>query len=304
VPSFGILAAKLPPPRSGGSRLQSCLRFGRAGTMLAVIPFGLAVAVWSSWVGDSAVLKGRALAVTAGLTSDSARIRAINDWVYNNQGFDANDRFFILPVLGPTPVQVLESGGDCSDKSRLVSALLRELGIESGLVMIFPCRDCVPIHTLVEAQYENGRMVVDPIWHIDYPAADEKFLGIRDLAGTSLGREHLAQLQAERGPADKIRSMPDSEATFDFAKPLNWDKNSVTRLTAYGVTLLGYDPAQLFRPYFLEDPKLALTLVLVVIAVMIVVASFALGFVLPAAAARLHVLVGQASSSISSSRST
>ncbi len=268
------LVPKASQSPTGGGRLQRSLRFRRIGTILAVIPLVFAVEVWSSWISDNAVLKERALVITAGLTSDSARIRIINDWVYHNHGFGKNNQFFVVPALGPTPVQVLETGGDCGDKSRLVSAMLRELGIQSGLVMIFSCRDCMPIHTLVEARYEGGRMVVDPIWDIDYPAADGRFLGVRDLAGTSLGRDRLAQLQLQRGTADKIRWMPENEATFDFAKPLNWDKNLVTRFAAYGLSLLGYDPGQLFRPQFLEDPKLALTLALLAVAAMIVAANF------------------------------
>ncbi|HMD65325.1 MAG TPA: transglutaminase-like domain-containing protein, partial [Stellaceae bacterium] len=129
------------------------------------------------------------MAITENLKTDSARIRAINDWVYHNKGFVKNDRYFIVAALGPTPIQVMEQGGECGDKSRLVAAMLTSLGIDAGLVMIAPCQHCGFIHTVVEAQYEAGRMVVDPTWDVDYPTGNGRFLGVRDLAGTNRGRE-------------------------------------------------------------------------------------------------------------------
>jgi hypothetical protein len=242
------------------------------------LPFASALGVFADWQHDNALLRQQAVKITTNLNTDSARITAINDWVYQNQGFGKNSNYFLVPALGPTPIQVLEFGGDCSDKSRLVAAMLNELNVEAGLVMLAPCPNCGFIHTLVEAQYERGRMVVDPIWHVDYPTADDRFLGVRDLAGTSLGQEHVAKLQRERGPSDKIAVMPATEATFDYAVAVNWDKNTVTHTVAAVLELLGYPPKQMFRPRFLEDPKLALSLLLVCIGVTIVGANFLMHF--------------------------
>ncbi len=90
------LVPKASQSPTGGGGLQRSLRFRRIGTILAVIPLVFAVEVWSSWISDNAVLKERALVITAGLTSDSARIRIINDWVYHNHGFGKNNQFFEL----------------------------------------------------------------------------------------------------------------------------------------------------------------------------------------------------------------
>jgi hypothetical protein len=242
-------------------------------TVLIVLPFASALGVFVDWQRDNALLRQQAVEITTNLSTDSSRVRVINDWVYQNQGFGKNDHYFIVSALGPTPTQVLESGGDCSDKSRLVAAMLNELNIEAGLVMISPCRTCSFIHTVVEAQYERGRMVVDPIWHVDYPAADGRFLGVRDIAGTSRGRDRVAELQRERGPSDKITVMPATEATFDYAVAVNWDKNMATRTTAAALHLLGYTPEQMFRPRFIEDPKLALSLFLTSIGIAIIGAN-------------------------------
>jgi hypothetical protein len=255
-------------------------------TVLIALPFGSALGVFVDWQHDNALLRQQAVEITANLSTDSGRIKAINDWVYQSKGFGKNNHYFIVPALGPTPTQVLEFGGDCSDKSRLVAAMLNELNLDAGLVMVSPCPNCGFIHTVVEAQYERGRMVVDPTWDVDYPTTDDKFLGVRDLAGTSLGRGHIAELQKERGAADKIAAMPATEATFDYAVRMNWDKNPATRAVAATLRLLGYGPEQMFRPRFLEDPKLALSLLLIWIGMAIIAANFLIHFLLKKVADR------------------
>ena len=271
------------------SRPQACHYLGKLGAMFAAVPLACAIGIWYSWVGDNAILREKALAITAGLTSASSRITTINDWVYHNQGFAENDHYFLIPVLGPTPNQVLKSGGACADKSRLVSAMLRQLGINSGLAQIFPCGNCYPIHTVVEAEYEGGRMVVDPTWNIDYPAGDGSYLGIRDLAGTSRGRDRLSKLQSQRAADDKIQSMPPTEATFDFARSVNWQKNTLTRTIERALMVVGYDPEHMLRPHFLEDPKLALTLLFLAIATALIALSLGLGLAFPALSRKLKV---------------
>ena len=101
-------------------------------------------------------------------------------------------------------------------------------------------------------------MVVDPIWDIDYPKEDGRFLGVRELAGTNHGRERLVELQHQRPITDKIQTMPASEATFDYAVAMNWDRDIVTRTAAATLRLTGNQPETLFRPRILEDPKLFL----------------------------------------------
>jgi hypothetical protein len=249
------------------------------GTVLTAIPLAAALGLFVDWQHDNAILRQQSIEITSNLNTDHARILAINNWVYHHRGFGKNDHYFIVPALGPTPTQVLEAGGDCTDKSRLVAAMLNELNIEAGLVMISPCPQCGFIHTVVEARYEGGRMVVDPIWNIDYPAADGKFLGVRDLAGTNLGQQRVAQLQSQRGATDKIAAMPEIDATFDYAVAFNWTKNTVTRTTAAMLRLLGYAPEQMVRPRLLEDPKLALVLFFSFVGIAIIGGRFCLGVV-------------------------
>jgi hypothetical protein len=248
----------------------------RAGWLTGAISLLCAIALFLSWHQDEVVLRQEAMAITENLNTDSARIHAVNNWVYHNKGFAWNDRFFILPVLGPTPIQVMELGGDCSDKSRLVAAMLNSIGIHAGLVMISPCLYCGFIHTVVEAQYENGRMVVDPIWNIDFPTEDGKFLGVMDLAGTSRGRERIVELQHQRPATDKIVSIPEMDAMFDYATAINWNRNIVTRMAIFILRLNGFHPELLFRPRLLEDPKLLLVIMLTVITIFSVISGYLL----------------------------
>ncbi len=241
------------------------------------IPFACAIGLCFTWRADNALLRTQAMAITAHLDTDSARIRAVNDWVYHNQGFDKNHHYFLVPALGPTPVQVIQHGGDCADKSRLVAAMLNNLGIDAGLVMISPCWYCGFIHTVVEARYEGGRMVVDPTWDIDYPSGDGGFLGVTDLAGTNRGQERLAELRQQRETTDKIAHMPAADATFEYAVAINWDRDVVTRGIAATLQLIGYQPETSLRPRMLEDPKLFLILVLLATTTVIVLGSFVLG---------------------------
>jgi hypothetical protein len=235
----------------------------RLGLLLGTASLISATALFLSWHQDEVALRQQAMAITEHLGTDSARIREVNNWVYHNKGFAPNDRYFIVPALGPTPIQVMEQGGDCSDKSRLVAAMLNSLGIDAGLVMISPCFYCGFVHTVVEARYEHGRMVVDPIWNIDYPAGDGRFLGVTDLAGTNLGQERVVELRNQRGKTDKITVMPAVDATFDYAVSMNWERDNVTRTFAEMLRAMGYQPEALFRPRLLEDPKLSLMLMLI-----------------------------------------
>ena len=249
----------------------SCIKIG---WLMGAVTLSCAIGLWFSWWQDEAVLQQHATKITESLSTDSARIRKLNDWVYQNKGFAKNDRYFIVSALGPTPIQVMEQGGDCSDKSRLVAAMLNSLGINAGLVMISPCPHCGFIHTVVEAEYENGRMVVDPTWDVDYPTGDGRFFGATELAKTDRGRERILELQRQRPINDRIATMPASEANFDYAVAMNWDRDIVTRSVATVLRLSGYSSEDFFRPRLLEDPKLLLACLLMGIATACVLGGF------------------------------
>src|SRR6516225_8456869 len=117
-----------------GRLLRAGLSCRKVGWLIGAIPLLCAIGLFFSRQQDETVVRQRAVLITENLNTDSSRIRAVNDWVHHNQGSAKNNRYFIVPAFGPTPIQVMEQGGDCSDKSRLVAALLNSLGIDAGLV--------------------------------------------------------------------------------------------------------------------------------------------------------------------------
>ena len=104
----------------------------------------------------------------------------------------------------------------------------------------------------------------------------EGFLGVRDLAGTNRGRERVAELQHQRLTTEKIINMPAEDAAFDYAVAMNWDRNLVTRTVRAMLRLGGYSTEVIFRPRLLEDPKLLLIYLLIVITATCVLGGFLL----------------------------
>lgn len=226
---------------------------------LATVAFCIAgIFLLFVWLRDAKAIHSQALEITAGLEKPSERIVAINHWVYGNQGFAKNPEYFIFEKLGPTPIQVMRGGGDCADKGRLVAAMLASLGIHAGLLEVSECPDCPWIHTVVEAESEYGWMIVDPIWNVDYPGGDGKYLGLKELANSSLAWEHVVQLKDERGPQSKIALMPRAEATFDYAVSINWHQSTFSRVIEGMLHQFNIDQTFVHRPNILEDPELFL----------------------------------------------
>jgi hypothetical protein len=226
---------------------------------VSLLSFLCALLLFASIKQDERILdKAIAGQITAQPNSGEL-VEELNRWVYNNQGFAKNKEYFIFRELGPTPVQVLRSGGDCSDKSRLLAALLRRFDMDSTLVMLHACEECEATHTVIEARYENGRMAADPVFDIVFPAGNGKFYGIKDLRedpSKLLSRHH--ELVAQRGAANKIVFYKRETESYSWPKTINWDKNVVLQSVAAVMEMGGTDPYLVMRPHFLEDPKLFL----------------------------------------------
>lgn len=210
----------------------------------------LSIFISKSWRRDNSILCDQAKVVTQHCHNDIERIMAISGWVHANKGFEKNKNYFLsLPILGATPIDVLRNGGDCSDKSRLVAAMLNEVGIKAGLVMLRKAVDQPFTHTVVEAIHERGRMVVDPVWDIAYPG------GIEELAAVDPGPQLVLELQQLRGPQSKIMSVLYEDVNFKYATSINWNKNRFTRFIAAMMRVGGIDPNTIMRPRIFEDPK-------------------------------------------------
>ncbi|MCQ8103111.1 hypothetical protein NP590_03235 [Methylomonas sp. SURF-2] len=183
-------------------------------------------------------------------------IERLNQAVYFNKGFAKNKQYFLFQKLGPTPVQVLQNGGDCADKSRLLSALLKRLNIDSTLVMLYGSETSGPTHTIVNARYEKGWMAADPVFNISFPRDDDTYYGVSDLkADSEILINRLDFLEKLRGKDDKIAFYKRETESYNWPKTINWDKNPYLRKIANILENLKVDPYLLKRPQVLENPK-------------------------------------------------
>lgn len=244
---------------------------GVASTLRAGVPlvaaalFVFAAACYGSYRVDCFHLRAIAELVTAKEPALERRVIRLLRWVHHNERFTGNESYFLLKRLGATPVQVLEGGGDCADKSRLLSAMLREIGIPSTMLMCFDERNGRSTHTVVEARIRDGAyMVVDPAYNMAFPRGDGGgYHGLLALRGdpTILPRR-LDELIEQRGRHTPVRSYDRARGAFGAASSINWNKNAVTRMASdlIGVAL-GDELYRVRRPVVLEEPKLAIAYV-------------------------------------------
>ena len=185
----------------------------------------------------------------------SLLLARLTDWVYHNQGFQKNSHYFAIREFGPTATQVLQHGGDCADKSRLLSAILRELGVDSTLVMLYSKNDLKPTHTVVETREDGFFAVADPVFNIVFPDKQGRLLGLRELRkNTDILVGRVRDLGGIRGKNDKVNFYKMATESYEIPKTINWDKNILTRAAFQLVGLWSDDPYLVGRPMFLENP--------------------------------------------------
>jgi len=243
------------------------LRRGLAAAGLTA--FALGVCCYISYRFDCAKLRRIAEQAAPASQLPSQRVIALLDWVFHNRGFHENDRYFLLPQLRATPMQVVEGGGDCADKSRLLSSLLREVGIASTMLMCFDPRTGAPTHTVVEAKIEdNSFMVVDPVYRLWFPRPDGQ--GYYDLPALRrdprILNSRLDDLLAVAAPRNPLHSYNRRSAVYDRATAINWNKNAVTRFLHDRIRAVKGDAVhRIPRPILLEEPKLFVAFALIVL---------------------------------------
>jgi hypothetical protein len=235
---------------------------------VAFLALGVGLAASSAyffliWHQDNARLKAFAADMLGDGPVTDQEIDRLNHKIYGTQGFAKNQSYYLWKALGPTPIQILQQGGDCSNKSRLLAAILGEYGVHASLVMLAPCDDCGFKHTVVEARASDGPIVVDPVYDISFPKPDGGYYDLNDLqASPGILESRLTQLVDLRGPDDKIAYYHKSAdgSHYGFPKTINLDKNVATRAAKAVLSLFVERPQLAYRPRFLEDPKLFLTL--------------------------------------------
>ena len=178
-----------------------------------------------------------------------------------------NSSYFLLPIfsfLRPMPRQVIEQGGDCADRSRLVIRLLRLHGIKASKWALYT-KEMKSVHAVVELEAETGKMVVDPLFGIWFPRPDGGYYGIRELRQSPSilqDRVHsLLQEGVQPGFSD-LRSYPLNEYTYQYAKTINWEKWVGMFLVYESLKLvMGQAIDDLRRPTFVEAPQLMVVVI-------------------------------------------
>lgn len=226
--------------------------------LLVVLLLGLAVVSGAAYRRDQATLAAHAEALTRTATAADDKALALLHFVYGQHGFAKNKGYYMLPQLGPTPLEVYERGGDCADKSRLLSAMLREVGLPSTLAMCFD-HEGRPTHTVVDAVLPDGQhMLLDPIWDLHFPReAPHQYYSLLDLRRRpELLFERLAVVTASAADDAKIRRYNRAHDIYDHATTLNWEKSWMMR-TIRDVYFGDEGDAvhAVPRPLWLEEPK-------------------------------------------------
>lgn len=240
----------------------TAFRCGQTGAALAcaagILAAGACIGLYRA---DAERLRAVATAVASGANDDAGRVVRITRWVYANHGFRRNPGCFLWPNMRATPVQVLERGGDCADKSRLLAAMLRQIGIPATMLMCFHPQSGAPVHTVVEAALDGGeRLVLDPVFDMTFPRPDGGYFGLQELRrDAEILQQRLRDLRAVRpSPFDPIQAYHEHSAVYSQAATINWNKNSVTRAAlAVLHRVLGDEVYRMPRPIVVEEPHLA-----------------------------------------------
>jgi hypothetical protein len=230
--------------------------------LVGLLALGVSAFFLSSWYRDEQIIREAVAEHILSRPGTGVFVEEITSWVFQNKGFAKNDGYFLLKSLGPTPKQVLDKGGDCADKSRLLSTILRQYGVDSTLVTLYACEGCGPTHIVVEARYDKGWMVADPVFDMVFPKQEFSYYNVGELKeNPALLPNRLDELVQSRGARHPVKQYRRADESYNWAQYFNWDKFSWSAALAKLLSGFGIDLYHLRRPNFLEDPKLFLALV-------------------------------------------
>ena len=238
-----------------------------AGVVLSLFGVALLIAagvLYAQYRAESGLLRRAALAaVGPDLGRPGITLERLNHWVYENQGFTKNPRYFLAPGLGPTPVQVLDAGGDCADKSRLLAAMLDELGIPSTLVMLYSPAYGEPTHTVVETRLPDLRAAADPVYDLVFPDGRGGLLGVGQLKERhDLLLERLRTRAYEQGPGSKVARYEADRESYRWPRTINWERTAASRAVGSVLGRWVPNPELMTRPRIFSEPKLVVAVLL------------------------------------------
>lgn len=241
-------------------------------SVLGAIGFLIFGLLYFKYHSESETIKQIAKYVTDGL-DDAPRERLIRltHWVYSNKGFAKNREYFLFSKLGPTPIQVLEKGGDCADKSRLLASMLYQLDIPNTLVMLYDEENGKPTHTVVEVRLPDFRAVADPVYDIVYTTSHGQFLGLDELRrNNQLFLDRLQVLVEERGEKSKVAFYKKGTESYQWPRTINWESKWITSQIGRLLAVFVDEPQLISRPRFLEEPVLLMSLISLSISIVMV----------------------------------
>ena len=193
-----------------------------------------------------------------------------------------NDSYFLLPtfsVLRSMPRQVMEQGGDCADRSRLVIRMLRLHGIEASKWALYT-KEMKSVHAVVELEAEGGKMVADPLYGLWFPRPDGGYYDIKELRQSPSilqGRVQTLVREGMRPGSSDLKSYPIDEYTYQYAKSINWEKWVVTWSLYKALSIImGPSADDLQRPAFVEAPQIMVIMMVAALQAGLIIIYFAL----------------------------
>lgn len=182
-----------------------------------------------------------------------------------------DSRYFLLPIftfLRPMPRQVMEEGGDCADRSRLVIRMLRLHGISASKWALYT-KEMKSVHAVVELEAETGRMVADPLYGLWFPSSGGGYYSIRELQQSpKILHDRIKNLveQGKRPGSSDLRKYPLDDYSYEYAKTINWEKWVVTWPLYKALSIIiGPSIENLQRPVFVEAPQLMVVIMAAVL---------------------------------------
>lgn len=268
-------------PAISNGRRSIRARLSRRLTLCAALALIAAAAICVlSYLGDVSMIRAASARAVVGAHSRTAIVLGLNEWVHRIDSTARNESYFFLPQLRASPVQVLEGGGDCADKSRLLWAALRAHGIPATMAMLFHPETNAPTHTVVEARIgPNHYMLADPAYNLVFPNPEGTFYDMLDLrANPSILDRRLNELLANPDGRGELRAYRREMCGYSRASSINWNRNALTH-SAHSLfkLLLGENVYRLPRPMILEEPKLAVATLTFGLAVILATAPLLMG---------------------------
>ena len=239
-------------------RLFQGLRRPRRAVLAAVV---LCVAVdgalLAKYFADDAVLRN-VVELDPGLPP-SRKVLTLLEYIDDNVArVETTDESFLpgLSFLRPTARQVLEKGGDCADRSRLLIELLKREGVYASKVALHD-RQGVPQHAVVQVQVEDDdqSMVVDALFGMYFPNGRGGYYSVWDIRDDE---SILSDRLRELGPTQPFtQEYPLERYTYAAPRSINWNKSFGMQLL-YRILyrIMGSRVDDLPRPPIVGDPVL------------------------------------------------